>query len=669
VGNSTSIKQYENNGADNQRNNGGDPSIAHGVIAKMDSADMRNTFGSTSIFTLWLVAFATSTSALACQPSSPSSAFFPACSIPAANLDEELIVVTVEDKPLQTSSVALGDPKNIETGVVDLDVMRGHKPLFVVLSSRHPVIWRFNGDTDAVARVIALGSMNNGADIVGVAGIPKDRVVFTEPDKDIYAQGAMLLGMPQPSMCDWVSKACNPDNYFFRYPSSAFNRSAVLKPKIKMTGTNIGVIEPLAQAPGFKPAPAGTVPPAYFDQPRRVDLKSNDPESPVKIRNLLPDQMHKVILLRPEDVVAPRPVQSYAILPGDAGIRQLIDKGVLHPKGAPRFQAAYDRWNETRSAPYRSRFDTKFLFNEPYITHLLTESVEYLPANGFARILLEDGVAIPKHAENRGHAFCFYYVSGKTAGTEDCNPTLRLSDASVSGANGDNVDIQKARLDDIRWMERAIAEELERVRSSTTSRLEVEDVVTPRRKFLKASSVSCRIVNLEGDVHTAALTIHAGRTEPNVPGSPPQIVSRSDSRLDVEVRHPGKVFLYLNSEVGAEWHVKAGPDTAVVGILLRDTQRGSIVEKPKGAEIRSIWDLWSYPRPNGMDCGAYWPPAAGQLGGPAPLLIDRALTAMTGKGLDQYIARQMPRDLRSNENEQDWARRTDIKDFTTFVVE
>ncbi len=98
-----------------------------------------------------------------------------------------------------------------------------------------------------------------------------------------------------------------------------------------------------------------------------------------------------------------------------------------------------------------------------------------------------------------------------------------------------------------------------------------------------------------------------------------------------------------------------------------ETKKGAVVEKPEGVTVKSIGNLRSWATRSGMDCGAYWPRLKGQLGGPAALLIDKSLIAMTGKGLDLYVARQMPHDL--GIEDMSWRQRTDIEQFTTFLVE
>lgn len=612
-------------------------------------------------------------SAIACQPIFKYAEFLPACQIPAATLDEEVLVVKIQDQARRVSSITTGGRNELRMGVVDLDIRPGAKPIYLVLSSFYPVIWRLNGATESLSRVVALGSMKDGADAVGVIGVPRAKVEFPAPDMTTYAQGEITVGQLRPSMCDGVAKACVPESFLFHYPTSPSDPSAVIvrrtRPMLSARGAVFVGQSQQIESANFKTVEPGPLPAAYLDVPKIIERPEADPHSRVSIR---PDGVgtlnDELVLLAPDDVVSPMKPAPYAVAPGAAGLRQLIDKGVLFDDRSQEFQVAFANWNEARSKPYRSRFDPAFVFPNPSIKHYIAQPLTEIPASDFGRFLLADGVPIPKHKPDPLNAFCFAYVSGAQAGKEDCNPTTRLSGAAVSGANGDSLDIQKARLDDLRWFEEATPDELARVRASPAGEFDLKETTTSRRKFLRSPGPTCRLMDMPDNVFSAALTIYAGRRERAGENGTPVIEASRTSRLDVVVQRPGDVLLYLNSEVGAQWHVSAGKGTRIVGILLRD-RSGSVVEKPDGVAVQWIGDILSFPTRSGTDCGAYWPPQNGQLGGPAPLLIDKSLAAMTGKGLDLYVARQMPRDTGSNENENTWQSRTDIKQFTTFVVE
>src|SRR5262249_36522117 len=106
-------------------------------------------------------------------------------------------------------------------------------------------------------------------------------------------------------------------------------------------------------------------------------------------------------------VVSPETVRDYSILPAAAGIRQLLaDGSVVGPDDA-RFKAAYDKWNERISRPYRSKLGPNFLFS--YRVNYLTTRPMTLPA-GLNRIVLlvGEGVEAPDLNGNHYRACLFF---------------------------------------------------------------------------------------------------------------------------------------------------------------------------------------------------------------------------------------------------------------------
>ena len=562
-------------------------------------------------------------------------------------------------------------------GLVDIDIRPGAKPLYLVLSSYHPVIWRINGSTDGLSRVVALGSTKEGADLVGVVGVPRDKIEFPKPDFTTYAQGALRGPSVGPSMCDFAAKACAPDTFHFYYPASPSDKSAVIARRISpllsargaaLSGRGRGAIaaEQIGRE-NFRTVAAGVLPPEYLAEPQVVDQSLSDASARVSIRSDHGVQIDELVMLAPNEVLSPVEVTPYIVAPGAAGFRQLIAQGAIFDEKSSEFKATVAIWNEARSKPYRSRFDPDFMFPNPQFSYFIAKPLEVLPSSDFGRYLVASTLPIPKYGADPHQTICFAYADGALTGAKDCDPTTQFSAASVSGANGDSVDIQKARLDDIRWFEKATAAERLKVQSAPVAgRSEIDDPVTFRRKYLRGPSATCRLMDVPKAVYSAALTIYSGRSEKPRANTSPNMLDGAGGRLDVVVRRPGDVLLYLNSETGAQWHVSAGPDTRIVGILLRD-EKGAVVEKPEGVTVKSIGNLRSWATRSGMDCGAYWPPLKGQLGGPAPLLIDKSLIAITGKGLDLYVARQMPRDIGIEDTS--WRQQTDIEQFTTFLVE
>src|SRR5215831_18915422 len=108
-------------------------------------------------------------------------------------------------------------------------------------------------------------------------------------------------------------------------------------------------------------------------------------------------------------VVSPETVRDYSILPATAGIRQLLADGNLVGPDDARFKAAYDKWNERISRPYRSKLDPNFLFSYK-VNYLMTRPMT-LPA-GLDRmaLLVSEGVEAPDMNGNHYDGACLYYA-------------------------------------------------------------------------------------------------------------------------------------------------------------------------------------------------------------------------------------------------------------------
>jgi hypothetical protein len=101
-----------------------------------------------------------------------------------------------------------------------VEIAAADKPHNILLSSGKAIIWRFFGRVDLVSQVIALGSQYEGNKIIGIVGIPQDRIVF--PDIDENA----LKTVPLTS-CTSIYAACEASAYFDgSWPAIGLNADA-----------------------------------------------------------------------------------------------------------------------------------------------------------------------------------------------------------------------------------------------------------------------------------------------------------------------------------------------------------------------------------------------------------------------------------------------------------
>lgn len=229
--------------------------------------------------------------------SNPSAAghvgttFLPACKITAASLDDEVVIVKLGESTRGAASVAPVGRQDSQMGIVDLDIRPGGKPLYLVLSSYHPVKWRLHGSTENVSRVVALGSTKEGADRVSVTGVARERIEFPKPDFSTYVQGVIREGKVQPVLGDFVAKACAPETYLFQYPTSSSDKSAVIVRRMRPRQSALGAfmlgwkeVNWKDDRTNFSTVAPGVVPVEYLAQPTIIDRPDTGGNARVSIR-------------------------------------------------------------------------------------------------------------------------------------------------------------------------------------------------------------------------------------------------------------------------------------------------------------------------------------------------------------------------------------------------
>jgi hypothetical protein len=297
------------------------------------------------ILALVLLSTAFIVSAFACW--GPHTRIFPACEISAPRGDERTTIVYANSGE-GLSSVTLGSDA-IVTEVVDVEIGVADKPHYIVLSSGKPMVWRFSGRIDAISRVVVLGSQYNGAARAGIIGVPTDRVVFVKPDME-------RLKTLQWTSCRSFYSACEASAYF-DIPKAASMRIAGDEPSERLgvdqfvEHITAGVVR--IPEDGWVEAPHGRW--QWVDgfvswtgsALGRYEFGGGYVET---------SQSHErgLITIDATSVVSQEVVRDYAILPAATGIQQLVAAHTLVGPEDVQFKAAYDKWNERISRPYRT---------------------------------------------------------------------------------------------------------------------------------------------------------------------------------------------------------------------------------------------------------------------------------------------------------------------------
>lgn len=143
--------------------------------------------------------------AAACLGPGAEDYHLPSCTIPEPAPDEVVSVVT-DTGWLPNASVHVGAPL-AATVFATIKVKPSDMRHYLVLESYRQIIWNIEGDTDSVSRVIVLGAGGLGSWAAGVIGVPREKVVFTEPDL------SALDAVPRTS-CTRMSYACSAAQWF-----------------------------------------------------------------------------------------------------------------------------------------------------------------------------------------------------------------------------------------------------------------------------------------------------------------------------------------------------------------------------------------------------------------------------------------------------------------------
>jgi hypothetical protein len=314
---------------------------------------------------------------------------FPSCTIPEPTAAETVSVVTASGL-LPSASVHVGAPTEA-TVFATVRIEPSEMKHYLVLASYRQIIWNIEGDTDSVSRVIVLGATGLGPWAAGVIGVPKEKIIFTDPD---LAALERFKGTMQFTSCSRESYACSPAQWFGDAPSD-----------------RVTFHPPPTQ--GRMEADAFVEPMQYFVRPLPWDEEAAVwPVAFEPVKNL--DRPETV---DPSQIVSLRPAQTYEQPAGQAGLDALVASGALLTPGDPGFDAAVRAYAEAFSARYRTRFDPDFLF-VPQVDYVVTKPLTLPAASPSNMYLLGAGVPLPEMNGNDDYRTCFLELdrAGEPAG-------------------------------------------------------------------------------------------------------------------------------------------------------------------------------------------------------------------------------------------------------------
>jgi Ca2+-binding EF-hand superfamily protein len=251
-----------------------------------------------------------------------------ACVMPKAS-DAAKVVLLGAYQTEALSSVTIGY-QDVSVGVGNVMVEPGSEPIYLVIASYRPTIWRFYGAVERIERLVLTSMVgepdragSEGKPLVGATGLPAERVTFfgksrciayfTEAPSSTAAIAAGLikreLGKDVATVAGRYSFAdvSVPSSRFQTTKDSDAGKLVIIKPagSLKIEGNTSNVI--------VRTGPSSL----------ESELMRFNPGGVVEVD--------------PKRVIASMPVERYEVLPQQAGLLQLVKSGKLAQNGHGEF--------------------------------------------------------------------------------------------------------------------------------------------------------------------------------------------------------------------------------------------------------------------------------------------------------------------------------------------
>lgn len=246
-----------------------------------------------------------------------------ACAMPKAS-DAAKVVLMGAYQVEAISSATIGS-QDVAVGVGNVTIEPGNDPLYLVLVTFRPTIWRFYGAVERIERLVLTGTMTgsgrgtpNEKPLVGATGVAAEKITFLGQSKCI--------------------------NYFTETPSS---QGAIAAAAVKSeAGKDVAVIVaryaladvsfPSGQIQTTRDSnqgkliimkPSGSL--KIEGDTRNVIVQTGPSNLASELKRFSPGGL---VEIDPRRVVASLPVERYEVLPQQAGLLQLVQAGKLEEK-------------------------------------------------------------------------------------------------------------------------------------------------------------------------------------------------------------------------------------------------------------------------------------------------------------------------------------------------
>ena len=278
-------------------------------------------------------------------------------------------------------------------------------------------------------------------------------------------------------------------------------------------------------------------------------------------------------IVEANSLVSPAQVFTPETFPNEAGLIQLERAGAIRPA----LREEVDRFVEGYSKQFRSKLDP-----------------EYRPRVGFSYVILRD-LMFPVGGLGGGHSKSFLVLPGVSAPRGDVG-------------HGCLAFMDDFRLDELRCLgdDREAVQRLKKLPDPAEARV-------------------CRLLELPDDASVEAIAIYKPRA--------------SSAPIDVRVNKKGNVVLVLDTYDAATWRISAREGTRIVGVILTGYYTSKVEGVPPDTPIVNLDFKTRGNRPPAA-VAPTCAPLHGYLGvfyrgGPAAMVLDRQISALTGKNVDR----------------------------------
>jgi Ca2+-binding EF-hand superfamily protein len=223
------------------------------------------------------------------------------CNFPKPGKTDRLIYVNAYEAGALSDVTVVGQDEVTETA--ELNIEAGDAPLYLLVSSHTPIIWRVTGHVERVTRFVASSSVNS----VGVTGLAKDKV--TTLARSSCLQYSATDGPRAAQQAKMLEKIVGK-------PVDAMILTYTL-PKATLPSDGVA---PRDWKPQRRPAPLSSIPLSTGG------LRDVDRTTYSSFTRFNPAGL---VRIDPAAVVSSGTVERYQVLPQEAGLLQLLMEGSI----------------------------------------------------------------------------------------------------------------------------------------------------------------------------------------------------------------------------------------------------------------------------------------------------------------------------------------------------